>query len=68
MCGPHTPFVILPVMGRRGAGLGGISSSSVEQEAGCYALIPCAMFVLYTGSGETLCLPMDSGGPSVVVS
>lgn len=67
MRGRHTRFVYLFPSRSKGAGPADVKQRCVEKETGCYALIRCAMFVLYTGSGETLLLATDSG-LSVVVS
>ncbi len=56
-------FIILfDSMLKRGVG-GGVWfwSSNFKKETWCYAISWCAMFVLYTGSGEMLLLTTDSG-------
>lgn len=46
---------------RRGVGGFRFLSSDYKKETWCYAISWCAMFVLYTGSGEMLLLTTDLG-------
>lgn len=57
----NTSHVLFDSMLMRGAGGFWSPSSNLKKDIWCYAISWCAMFVLYTGSGEMLLLTMDSG-------
>lgn len=56
-------FIIFFTSMLKRGGVGGFwfLSSNFKKETWCYAISWCAMFVLYTGSGEMLLLTTDSG-------
>lgn len=56
-------FYLTPCWGDAGVWVGGFwfLSSNFKKDTWCYAISRCAMFVLYTGSGEMLLLTTDSG-------
>lgn len=58
---PLVFIVLLDAMLKRGVGGFWFFVSNFKKDTWCYAISWCAMFVLYTGSGEMLLLRTDSG-------